>query len=116
MAGGRRARADQVAERVNAAVELSAAGVAPAEAARMLAARFGLSGRQARRYVDRAAEKGPMAAVEPMVVFTVKLPGGLAERVRRQAKESDHTLSALVARALEQLLVQESAARSRGGR
>jgi hypothetical protein len=116
MADGRRARAGQFAERVNAAVELVGSGVQAAEAARVLARRFGTSVRQARRYVDRAAAGGPMAVVEPTVVFTVKLPVGLAERVRGRARGSGHTISAVVARALEQLLVQELVSRGRGER
>ena len=49
MAGVGRVGDGEYAARVNAAVELAAAGTAPAEAARVLAARFGVSVRQARR-------------------------------------------------------------------
>lgn len=90
--------------RVNAAVELAEAGVGPAEAARLLAGRFAVSVRQARRYVDQAVAGGPVAVPEPNVVFTVKLPAGLAERVRAHARESGTTISSLVARALIEFL------------
>jgi hypothetical protein len=103
MAGG---RVDGVehARRVNAAAEFAAAGAEPVEAAVALAGRFGVSVRQARRYVDQAAVGGPVAVPEPSVVFTVKLPAGLAARVRAHARESDITISALVARALLEFL------------
>jgi len=61
MAGGGRVGDSEYAVRVNAAVELAAAGTAPAEAARVLAARFGVSVRQARRYVDAAGRAAPRA-------------------------------------------------------
>jgi hypothetical protein len=99
MAGG---RVDGVehAQRLNAAAELAGAGLEPADAARVLADRFGVSVRQSRRYVDRAAAGGPVVVPEPSVVFTVKLPAGLAARVRAHARESDTTISALVGAAL----------------
>jgi hypothetical protein len=103
MAGG---RVDGVehALRLNAATELAAGGVEPSQAARVLAVRFGVSVRQARRYVDQAAASGPVEVPDRHVVFTVKLPAGLAERVRAHARESDTTISALVTRALIEFL------------
>ena len=71
-----RAGGSEHAERVNAAAELAERGVAPAEAARVLAGRFGCSPRQARRYVDQAAASGRVPVPEASVVFTVKLPAG----------------------------------------
>jgi predicted DNA-binding transcriptional regulator YafY len=104
MSEGRRASADQQAQRLNAAVELLDAGLGIAEAARRLAGRFDLSERQARRYVDQARERGPVAVPEPTVVFTVKLPAGVADRLRRHARASGRTLSGLVAQAVTELL------------
>ena len=49
-----------------------------AEAARVLAARFGVSARQARRYADQARASGRAEVPEASVVFTVKLPAALA--------------------------------------
>jgi len=108
MAGGR-ARAEQYAERLNAAVELG--GLPVAEAARVLAARFGLSERQARRYVERAAVGGPVPVPAASTVFTVRLPAQLASRVRQHAAGSGRTISAVVAQALAEFLD-----RHRGGR
>ena len=103
---GRRAGAGQHADRINAAAELAEAGVPAAEAARVLAGRFGCSVRQARRYVDQAAASGRVAVPEPGVVFTVKLPGRLAAAVREHARVSGRTISAVVAQALEEFLVR----------
>ena len=97
-------RAAEQAERVNAAADLLEAGVPAAEAARVLAARFGVSARQARRYADQARASGRAEVPEASVVFTVKLPAALAGRVRAHARESGTTISAVVARALTEFL------------
>ena len=65
MAGDRRVRAGEQAERVNAAGDLLEAGVPAAEAARVLAGRFGVSVRQARRYADQARASVIMPAFGP---------------------------------------------------
>src|SRR5438067_245282 len=101
-----RAAGGERAERINAAAELAGAGVSAAEAARVLAERFGCSARQARRYVDQAAASGRVPVPEPGVVFTVKLPGRLAAAVREHARESGRTISAVVAQALEEFLAR----------
>jgi hypothetical protein len=102
MAGGRVGGSGR-AERINVAAELLAAGVPAVEAARVLAQRFSVSQRQARRYVEAAAD-GPVAVPETSVVFTVKLPASLAARVREHAHGSGSTISAVVARALTEFL------------
>ena len=102
--GGRRAPAAQHAERVNAAADLAEAGVLPAEAARVLAGRFAVSVRQARRYADQAAAGGRVPVPGAKVVFTVKLPAALAGRVRAHAREHHTAISAVVARALSEFL------------
>ena len=115
MPGMRRARADQYALRVNAAAKLLASGLETAEAARELARRYRLSERQAWRYVEQARDHGTVEVPAPKVVFTVKLPKDLARHVRRQAKQSGQTISALVAQALKEFL-DRLGARSRDGR
>ena len=77
-----------------------------AEAARVLAARFGVSARQARRYADQARASGRAEVPEASVVFTVKLPAALAGQVRARARESGTTISAVVARALTEFLAR----------
>jgi Ribbon-helix-helix protein, copG family len=104
MRDGRRARADQVAKRVNTAAELLAGGMAVADATVTLARRHRLSQRQARRYVERARDEGSMDVPGPKVVFTVKLPAVLARRVRRAARATGQSISALVAQALAEFL------------
>lgn len=104
MAGDRRADGAEHAARVNAAAGLAEAGVPAAEAARVLAGRFAVSARQARRYVDQAVAGGRVDIPQATVVFTVKLPAGLAGRVRASAREAGVTISALVAQALEEFL------------
>jgi len=104
MTVGRRARADQVAKRINTAEELLCSGVEVAEATRVLARRHRLSERQARRYVERARDEGAVAVPGAKVVFTVKVPADLARRIRRAAKTTGQTISALVSQALAEFL------------
>jgi Ribbon-helix-helix protein, copG family len=105
MPGGRnRADAGEYALRVNTAAELLASGVSVAECAQLLAERFGISVRQARRYAERANASGPTAVPASTVVFTVKLPAPLVARVRELALETGTTISALVAHALREFL------------
>jgi hypothetical protein len=106
MAGDRRADRAEHAARVNAAAALAGAGVPPAEAAAVLAARFTVSARQARRYADQAAAGGRVPVPERGVVFTVRLPGRLAAAVREHARVSGRTISAVVAQALEEFLAR----------
>jgi len=86
-----------------------------AEAARRLSRRYRLSERQAWRYVEQARDQGPVEVPSPKVVFTVKLPMDLTRRIRREAKRSGQTISALVAQALQEFL-DRLGARSRDGR
>ena len=72
----------------------------------MLAARFAVSVRQARRYVDQAVAEGRVEVPEASVVFTVKLPAALARRVRAHARENETTISAVVARALTEFFAR----------
>jgi hypothetical protein len=115
MFGGRgRVDAGEFARRVNAAAELLNAGMPVAQAAAVLAARFGCSVRQARRYAERAAQDGLRAVPEATTVFTVKLPAALVARVRERAKASGSTISALVTQALSEFLARGN--RERPGR
>jgi hypothetical protein len=96
----RRAHADEYAVRVNRAVVLLGER-SPAAVVRALQDEHGLSERQARRYV-RAAQCSPDGVIVPerTVVFTVRLPGSLVERVRAVAAGSGISLSATVTDAL----------------
>jgi hypothetical protein len=111
---GSRADDGQFAERVNAAADVIAGGVTAVEAAAMLAVRFGVSTRQARRYVDQASSTGRREVPEGSVVFTVKLPASVAARVRGRAQASGVTISALVTEALTEFLARGQGRGSRG--
>jgi hypothetical protein len=100
----RRARVAQYAERVNRTLRLLRR-VPPPTVLRTLARRYRVSPRQARRYVE-AAQQHPqgLPVPEATVVFTVKLPGSLARRLRALARSTEQSLSSLVARGLEDWL------------
>lgn len=104
MSPGYRARADQAAQRINAAAALLARGLDLPDAARQLARRHRLSERQARRYLERARAGGPVEVPRSKVAFTVKLAAGVVGRVRRLARRSGRTVSALVTQALVEFL------------
>lgn len=106
MSRGGRVGGVEYAERVNAAAELVAAGVPMAEAARVLAGRFGCSQRQGRRYAEAAARLGAVVVPEPATVFTVKVPASLAQQVREHARASGRSISAVVTQALEEFLAR----------
>jgi hypothetical protein len=110
---GDRVRAGEYAERINAAADLAEAGVPVAEAARLLAGRFGCSQRQARRYAERAALAGRVDVPQATSVFTVKLPAGLGAAVREHARASGRTISAVAAQALEEFLARSRRAHPR---
>ena len=112
-----KARADEYAHRVNEAMELLEEGTPSTEVAQELAQRYEASLRQGWRYVREATERSvPIEVPEPKVVFTVKLPKSLAERVRAVAATRGKTLSALVSEALESWLRRLRSGRQSGGR
>jgi hypothetical protein len=104
MVRGGRVDGAELARRINAGAELLDAGTSVADAARAMAGRYGVSVRQARRYVEQAMAAGRVEVPETSVVFTVKVPGSLAGRVRAHARDSDATISAVVSRALAEFL------------
>jgi predicted HicB family RNase H-like nuclease len=104
MPSSRRARADQRAQRINAAAALLAQGRDVAAAARQLASQYDLSERQARRYLEQARHGGQVEVPQARVVFTVKLPADLARRVRSTAHARGQSISALVTQALTEFL------------
>lgn len=104
MSMSHKASADEFARRVNTAVEFLTLGLSVPEAARRLGVTCQISERQARRYIDRAREMGPVAIPERKLTFTVKLSGLLVGRVKGYAKVRQRTLSSIVAQALEEFL------------
>jgi Ribbon-helix-helix protein, copG family len=111
MTEGRRARADQVAKRVNTAAGLLADGMTVLDATVTLARRHRLSERQARRYVERARDEGSMEVPGPKVVFTVKLPVVVVRQIRRAARATGQSISAVVSEALTEFLERHGGGR-----
>ena len=108
----RRAHLDEYAVRVNRAVVLLRELV-PADAVRALQAEFGLSERQARRYVNAGRGRPEGVAVpERTAVFTVRLAPSLVGALRERAGATGQTLSAVTADAVSGYL---AGAGRRGG-
>jgi len=75
------------------------------DAAATLGARYGMSKRQAYRYLHEAQQQPqPVPIPQHKIAFTVKLSEGLVQRLRQRARSSGQTLSELVSQALEALL------------
>ena len=102
----------QRAERVRAAQELLAQGTSMAEAAVALSRDFGLSRRQAYRYLEEAQPVAPAPAIaEASVTITLKIPSNTVRELRAYSASSGLTLSEIVRRAISAFL---SAARGHG--
>ena len=104
-----RSTRSQKVERLNAAYRLLAQGNTASEAALRLSQRFGLSQRQAYRYVQDARsmtrEAEPAEALTPI---TIKIPGTLAEALRVHARSSGLSIGEIVARALRRFFSEPS--------
>jgi len=102
----------QRAERVTAAQELLARGTSMAEAAVALSRDFGLSRRQAYRYLAEAQTIAPVPTVgEASVTITLRVPRNIVRELRAYSASSGLTLSEIVRRAISAFL---SAARGHG--
>ena len=93
------------AERVNAARVVTQKHESRAEAGAALSREYGISKRQAYRYLEAAQRRDtPLPIPESRVVFIVKLPEGLVEALRQHAAHTRKSLGAVVAHALEAYL------------
>ena len=102
----------QKAERLNLAHGLLVERRSMAEAATVLSREFGLSRRQAYRYLQAAQDLDhPVVAPAASVPVTLKIPSHIAEDLRAHAKTSGLTMGEIVARAVSTFL---SAARKHG--
>ena len=89
------------AARLNASLALMQEHESLSQAAAVLVRRFGISKRQAYRYLDQArARDGPVPIPDRKVAFTVKLSEGLVEALRQHARVRGKRLSEIVAEAL----------------
>ena len=95
----------QKAERLNAAHSLLARGTSMADAVVSLCRQFGLSRRQAYRYLQEAQAIGhAVPIVAPSVPITIKMPANVARDVRAYAVLSGLTISEIVTRAIAAFL------------
>jgi hypothetical protein len=95
----------QKAERLKAARRLLADKLDMAEAAMALSRRFGLSRRQAYRYLALVRENAPARLpVAKSVTITLKMPASLAHRLHGRARRRGITTSELVRQAVAALL------------
>ncbi len=93
------------AERVNVALRLMEDHHTLSEAAVILVKMYGLSKRQAYRYLEVAQkQKEPIPIPDQKIAFTVKLSIGLIQDIRQHARQTGLTLSELVRQALEAFL------------
>jgi len=96
----RSTKADK-ARQLNVAHRLLQRHVALPEAAQLLTRQFGLSLRQAYRYLEEAAElDAPVEVVESTVPITLKLPPTTVRALRAHARSSGLTIGVIVTRAL----------------
>ena len=95
----------QKAERLRMARQLLADEIGMSEAAMALSREFGLSRRQAYRYLEvaRAGAPGPMP-VENSVTVTLKMPASLARSLRNHATKRGVTTSEIIRRAVAAFL------------
>jgi hypothetical protein len=100
----RSTKADK-ARQLNAARRLLKRKLALSEAAQNLSDEFGLSMRQAYRYLEEAAKlHEPVAIAEATVPITLKLPPSTVRTLRAYARSSGLTIGVIVTRALEAFL------------
>jgi hypothetical protein len=98
---GRQAAAGEYVHRVNRAAQRLRQRTSPGAVIRELVRVYGVSPRQARRYLQVAQRaRGPLPVPEAKVVFTVKVPASVPARVRKRARAEGCSLSDLVSRAL----------------
>ena len=103
-----RSNSAERAQRLNAAFDLLAQGRPIAPAAATLTEAFGLSRRQAYRYLHEAqAIKRPVPIAAPSVAITVKVPEDIAMKLRAHAQATETTIGDVVARAVLGLLARE---------
>lgn len=100
----RSTKADK-ARQLNAAHRLLERNVALPEAAQTLSRKFGLSPRQAYRYLKEAAQlEAPVEVAEVTVPITLKLPPSTVRLLRTHARSSGLTIGTIVTRALDAFL------------
>jgi predicted DNA-binding transcriptional regulator YafY len=93
------------AHRLNAAFNFLAQGFTLAEAAEALSQQFGLSRRQAYRYLQEAqAIDAPVLVASHSIPITIKIPADVVKRLRSHAQTSGMTIGEIVAQAIVSFL------------
>ncbi len=93
--------------RLNAAFHLITRGHSLVAAADALTERFGLSRRQAYRYLQQAQKMTmPAPVCEPSIPITIKVPADVAAELRAFAVTSGMTIGETVARAVRAFLTE----------
>jgi predicted DNA-binding transcriptional regulator YafY len=91
--------------RLNAAFHLLAQGYTLAEAAGALTQQFGLSRRQAYRYLQEAQQiDTPALVASPSIPITIKIPADVVKRLRLHAQNSGMTIGEIVIHAIVSFL------------
>jgi len=91
--------------RLNAAFNLLTQGRSLSEAAEALTQQFGLSRRQAYRYLQEASEiDAPVLVASPSIPITIKIPADVVKRLRSYAQASGMTIGEIVAQAVVSFL------------
>jgi hypothetical protein len=92
-------------ERINMARMLLNQYSSSVQVISVLMTQYGVSRRQAYRYVQEAQKtEQELPLPEQKIVFTVKLPKGLIQRVRERAQSTGQSISNLTTLALERFL------------
>lgn len=93
------------ARRINAALSFIKECDTVAQAVRSIELQYGISKRQAYRYVQEAQKVGTHIPIpESKVAFTIKLPPSLIQSLRDYSEKSELPLGEIVAQALETFL------------
>jgi predicted DNA-binding transcriptional regulator YafY len=97
----------QRAQRLNAAFNLLARRQSISDAADALMQQFGLSRRQAYRYLQQAQQMDrPIIVGEPSIPITIKVPADVVAQLRAFAATNDMTIGETVAHAVRAFLTK----------
>jgi predicted DNA-binding transcriptional regulator YafY len=97
----------QRAQRLNAAFNLLARRQSISDAADALMQQFGLSRRQAYRYLQQAQQMDrPVIIGEPSIPITIKVPADVVAQLRAFAATNDMTIGETVAHAVRAFLTK----------
>ena len=103
-----RSQNTELAKRINQAYILLSKEKPSSQVVELLMEEYGVSQIQAYRYVQQAkANNGQVAIPEVSVVFTVKQPPSLINRVKKFAKSKGISISKVVRAALEEFLAKK---------